>query len=303
MENDVYIYGMTVLSTIHQLKDKYPLPNTYQEIQNTFVMPGGEAANCAIILRNLGLNVRLDGSFFGDKTAGPLTQYFRACDIDCSNMQKEKGFEGWQDIVFCDGKNRTVFGWYVKNLFDRKRLWTIPSEESIKKSRCVALDPFFGAESKLVAELCVKHGKKYITIDYAWDSFITQKAHVIICSEEFLDRDYPGQDHKALLEKYRRTCEGMVIFTFGSNDILYTSPRHNHPETFKTYQVPVVDTLGAGDTFRAGIVYGVLNGYSQSEIVRFAAACAAIVCTRFPSVQQAPTLEEVQAFISSYISS
>ena len=42
---DVYVYGMTVLSTIHQLKDDYPEADTYQEIEQTFLMPGGEAAN------------------------------------------------------------------------------------------------------------------------------------------------------------------------------------------------------------------------------------------------------------------
>ena len=41
---DVYVYGMTVLSTIHQLRDRYPAADTYQEIQKTVVMPG--AVSC-----------------------------------------------------------------------------------------------------------------------------------------------------------------------------------------------------------------------------------------------------------------
>jgi sugar/nucleoside kinase (ribokinase family) len=52
---DVYLYGMTVLSTIHQLKAKFPSADGYQEIIRTFVIPGGEAANCAIVLSNLGV--------------------------------------------------------------------------------------------------------------------------------------------------------------------------------------------------------------------------------------------------------
>ncbi len=282
MRNDVYIYGMTILSTIYQLKGKFPLPNTYQEIQNTFVMPGGEAANCALILSSLGIKVQLDGPYLGDKTAEPLLQYFRQKDIDCSQMKKEKGFDGWQDIVFCDGENRTVFGWYVKNLFDGKRRWTIPSEDSIKKCSCVVLDPFFREESNLTAELCIKHKKKYITIDHQWNTLIAQKADVIICSQEFLDREYTGQDYRTLLEQYRSTCEGMVVFTFGADDILYSTPKSKSIETFKPFRITVVDTLGAGDTFRAGIVYGVLNGYSPFEMIRFASACAGIVCTQIP---------------------
>ena len=46
---DVYVYGMTVLSTIHKLKGDYPKADTYQEIEQTFIMPGGEAANSAVV--------------------------------------------------------------------------------------------------------------------------------------------------------------------------------------------------------------------------------------------------------------
>jgi sugar/nucleoside kinase (ribokinase family) len=56
--------------------------------------------------------------------------------------------------------------------------------------------------------------------------------------------------------------------------------------------------LGAGDTFRAGVVYGVLRDMEDPEIVQFAAACAAVACTRFPSDYEAPALEEINHLIS-----
>ncbi len=291
--SDVYIYGMTVLSTIHLLKDKFPNPDSYQEIQDTFIMPGGEAANCAVVLSNLGIQVSLDGCYLGAETEKPLLKYLESRNIDCSKMKREDNFDGWRDIVFCDGNNRTVFGWFVANLFGGRRLWTIPSETAIKKAQCVALDPFFGKESLLAAELCRKHNKDYVTIDCRWDNFIAQHAKVIVCSQEFLDREYPNGDYKKLLDKYRDACGGLIIFTFGSKDILYSSPKKGHQLMFTPFVVKVLDTLGAGDTFRAGVVYGVLKQMPDDEIVRFAAACAAISCTRFPSVYQPPKMEEV----------
>ena len=39
---DVYLYGMTVLSTIHRLKCPYPEADSYQEIDRTHVVPGGD---------------------------------------------------------------------------------------------------------------------------------------------------------------------------------------------------------------------------------------------------------------------
>lgn len=296
--SDVDIYGMTVLSTIHLLKDKFPKPDSYQEIQDTFIMPGGEAANCAIVLSNLGVRVSLDGCYLGAETEKPLLGYLKSRNIDCSNMKHQDNFDGWRDIVFCDGNNRTVFGWFVANLFGGRKLWTIPSETAIKKAQCIALDPFFGKESLLAAQLCRKYKKDYITIDCRWDNLIAQHSRVIVCSQEFLDREYPGSDYKKLLDKYRDVCQELIIFTFGSKDILYFSPKKGHQLTFTPFAVKVLDTLGAGDTFRAGVVYGVLKQMPDDEIVRFAAACAAVSCTRFPSVYQPPKMEEVLGLLN-----
>lgn len=298
-QSDVYIYGMTVLSTIHLLKGKFPASDAYQEIQETFVMPGGEAANCAIVLSNLGVRVSLDGCYLGEQTEKPLLQYLGDWNIDCSKMTREAGFDGWRDIVFCDGEHRTVFGWFVANLFGGRRLWTIPSEASIQEAKCVALDPFFGEQSARVAELCQKHHRDYVTIDCHWDSPFARHARAIICSREFLEREYPQSDYGQLLGKYRETCRGLVIFTFGSKDILYSSPSLGHWLTFTPFNVRVVDTLAAGDTLRAGVVYGILKGMPDDETVRFASACSAVVCTRFPSVRQPPDMNEIVELIRS----
>jgi sugar/nucleoside kinase (ribokinase family) len=178
-------------------------------------------------------------------------------------------------------------------------LWTTSSEDSIKAARCVALDPFFGKESRQVAELCVKHGKDYVTIDCHWDDFIAQQARAIVCSREFLDREYPGADRMELLAKYRAACRGLIIFTFGAQEVMYQSVGAAKPASFKPYTVEVVDTLAAGDTFRAGVVYGVLRQVSDRETVQFASACAAVSCTRFPSVYEPPTLQEVTQLMQS----
>lgn len=295
---DIYVYGMTVLSTIHRLKGSFPPANNYQEIERTYHMPGGEAANCALVLRGLGASVRLDGGCLGAQTADAILGYFAARDIDCSGMQRLDNFEGWQDIVFCDGDNRTVFGQYAGNLFARGRLWTAPSEDAIQKARGVTLDPFFGAESSLAAEWCAKYGKAYVTIDCKWDSPIAQQAGTVVCSQEFLEREYAGADYGPLLDQYMARCRGLVIFTFGSREIVYASAGPASRATFTPFRVPVVDTLGAGDSFRAGVVYGVLKGWPTDETIRFAAACAGVACTRFPSVEQAPTLDEVLALMA-----
>jgi sugar/nucleoside kinase (ribokinase family) len=296
---DVYVYGMTVLSTIHQLNGPFPAADGYGDIEKTFVIPGGEGANAAIVLRALGVDqVVLDGCDLGYNTEATLQGYLAIRGIDCSKLQRRSGFPGWRDIVFCDGDNRTVFGWFGSYLFGDQRLWSEPCEESIKAARCVALDPFFGAESLKAAGLCAQHNTDYVTIDCKWDSVIAQSARVVVCSREFLDREYPDMPPEQTLTQYLAHCQGLIIFTFGSDSILYASST-TPVSRMQAYQVPVVDTLAAGDTFRAGAVYGVLRGFSEPEIVRFAAACAAVSVTRFPSVYEPPTLGEIMALMGN----
>ncbi len=65
----------------------------------------------------------------------------------------------------------------------------------------------------------------------------------------------------------------------------------------KPFQVEVRSTLGAGDTFKAGCVYGLLHGMGDAELVRFASACSAIAISRFPLPLYPPRLEEVQKLL------
>jgi len=49
------------------------------------------------------------------------------------------------------------------------------------------------------------------------------------------------------------------------------------------------------------VVYGVLKGMPDDETVRFASACAAIVCTRFPSIRQPPDMREIIELMNSRV--
>jgi sugar/nucleoside kinase (ribokinase family) len=62
--------------------------------------------------------------------------------------------------------------------------------------------------------------------------------------------------------------------------------------------VEAKSTLGAGDTFRAGIVYGILRELSDGDCVRFASGLATLLCTRLPIADNVPALSEVEAFLA-----
>jgi sugar/nucleoside kinase (ribokinase family) len=59
------------------------------------------------------------------------------------------------------------------------------------------------------------------------------------------------------------------------------------------FSVDAVDTTGAGDVFRAGFIYGLIQGWDLAQRLRFANATAAVSCTRLGAIGGVPALEDV----------
>lgn len=61
--------------------------------------------------------------------------------------------------------------------------------------------------------------------------------------------------------------------------------------------VEVVDTIGAGDSFDAGFIYGYLNGWPLEKTLRLAAVCGALSTRCAGGTQAQATLSEAQALM------
>ncbi len=88
--------------------------------------------------------------------------------------------------------------------------------------------------------------------------------------------------------------EGVIILTLGAKGSLieYGGQLAKIP----AYQVSVLDTTGAGDSFIGAFMYAhYYAGFDLDKAGRFAAASAALTCTRI-GARATPTLEEVNAF-------
>jgi sugar/nucleoside kinase (ribokinase family) len=62
--------------------------------------------------------------------------------------------------------------------------------------------------------------------------------------------------------------------------------------------VQVVSTIGAGDGFAAGLLYGLVRGLSLDECLRHGNAVAAIVVSRISCSDAMPYLKELNEFLA-----
>ncbi len=294
--HDVYAFGMVSSSTLYRIREEFPAAEGYAEIDSVRRMTGGEAANSSIVLSRLGASVKLAGNWIGGDEAGQRTlalldQY----DIDVSSLRPREGYEGASEVVVAAGDTRTIFGTYIR--LHENAEWDWPNEDDVKRAKVVCLDPFFGDASLQAAEFGADAGVPVVTVDCPFDSPIVPHASALVIAESFIRENYGGRDLEELFGEYQSRCDGLVVFTFGSRPLWYADAGQGL-KTLKCYAIEPVDTTGGGDSFRAGVVYGYLQGWEHDRTIEFASAVAAMVCTRSPGVLDAPTLEEVRAFMS-----
>ena len=296
MKADAYLFGQVLGTHSFLLRGGFLQPDAYSEIDAQYFLPGGETGTACSVLSSLGVNVRMAGTDIGTKVAPMLKEFYKDKTVDLSPLNFVEG-DGVMDYVVIAGLVRSPMGRFQTLFSDDTRWWGVPKEEDLLGCRAAAVDPFFRAESDKVAEICIKLGIPYVTIDSPHDSFLHQHAAVNVVSGECLHNHYQGMDKEAVMPLLQETAEGLVIITSGGEEMLY-GRRGEAVKRMKPFPVEVKSTLGAGDTFKAGCVYALLHNMADDDLVRFASACSGIAISRFPLPLNPPTLAEVEALIA-----
>jgi len=312
--SDVYCFGHVSTGVILRLRDRFPQPDGYGEIAETLVNHAGEATGTALVLARLGVAVSLEGNWIGDTPACRRTlEFLRSRGIDCSGLAVKPGYGGVNEIVISDGASRTVFGRYCDLLFTTRQ-WEMPSVERIRAARIACVDPSFGEASLAVAREARAAGILLVTCDARPDSPLAQ-ADAVILSNEMLGREFPDvvrspEARARCFGQYLERCPGLVVFTDGARPLWYgrgracpAAPGRAEPgvrREMSPFPVEVVDSAGAGDSFRGGLIYGMLQDWSDADSLRFASAVSGLICTTAPGCVNPPTLDEVCALLARH---
>jgi fructokinase len=134
------------------------------------------------------------------------------------------------------------------------------------------------------------------------------RAHVIKLSDADADWLYPDIAYETVVETILALGPRLVVLTLGSDGALART--RDAGARIASRHVDVVDTVGAGDAFGAGLLrrlwetgglnartVGLMDDEELAGLLTFAAAVAAVQCSRAGA--SPPTLAEVGRFLGS----
>ncbi len=273
----VIVAGTACLDRIHRIKSMPPLGG-YADVIQTLEFAGGEAVNTAVGLAGLGTKVHLMASALG---ADPAGRRIRGSLRGAANLtwaaNVHRASTPICDIYVDERGERTMFGHGFLELAN-EGLPALPEEP---EGTWFTIDPNLGDLARQL--YCEARARKFRL--YAQD-FILPDDPLKPGDWWQSSTDWVGvrgdlEKSKPWLEAFVQKTGVNAILTDGANGLLFASPDHP-PEHFESTVKPeVVDTTGAGDLFRAGMLHGLENDWAIPRCLEFASACGAYACLSY----------------------
>lgn len=267
--------------------------------------PGGGGINVARVLTRLGINAEalfIAGGYTGDK----LIHMLKEESIDCHVIPSSQLTR--QNISIIDKSIGKQYRFVLPGLVPDNGIW----EGALKyiSDHISGFDYVVGSGSlpdgvaidfySRVAKIAVENNKKFVldTSASALMNGVQNGAFFIKPnSEEFenLQKLYGVDDDKELLEKLFESGIQNVIQTFGKEKTVLHTPQKSF--SFNPPAIKPLSAIGAGDSFVAGMIAGLINDFTIDKAICYGISAAA------STLQSAGTdlckLEEVEAIFKS----
>lgn len=279
-EFDVVGFGTNAVDFLIQVPE-YPAFSSKVELTEYIQAPGGEVATTMAGLSRLGLKTAYVGRF-GDDGAGEFgLQSLKDERVDCRYSEIVPGAKTQIAFIVIDIRNgeRTVI-WQR----DSKLAYTDAEAplESVKSAKVLHFTPHDVRACIRMARTAREHGVVVSSdIDNVFEGIneLLPLTDILITSAEFPARLLGITDKRSVLRELKaRFGSSIVGVTLGEQGslLLYED---SFIET-SGFAVPggCRDTTGAGDSYRVGLLYGLLKGESVEESARMANAVAALKC-------------------------
>ncbi|KYG23282.1 sugar kinase [Bradyrhizobium sp. AT1] len=260
---------------------------------------GGNALNAAIAIARLGGRVAFAGPM-GDAretSSGFILDRMTAEGIETSHIVRMPNVSTPVSAIIIDATGERTL-----TIYRDPALWTVKLPETdellddcqavLVESRC----------AEFAISLCTEARRRGIPVivgvDRAMslqDGLLTAASHLLFASEQVQETAGIADDGEAL-RRLAQLTPAFLAATRGPRGTTWLNETGELEEA-SAFPVQAVDTLGAGDVFHGTFALGLAEGKGAREALRFAAAAAALKCTRHGGGQAAAQRIEVEELL------
>jgi len=277
---NILLTGVATLDIINHLPD-YPAEDSEVRATAQHVQTGGNASNSAIVMQQLGLNTHLLASRADDFNAQQVFTALNARHIDTSLCPLQKHSATPTSYITLNSANGSRSIVHYRNL----------RELQADDFTALALSHinWFHFEARACDQLRVmlKHAARFakpisIELEKPREGIddIMQYANLLLISRPFaLSRGFSNarQCLHFFAEKYP---DAMISCTWGEQGAWLAHQSHIiHQPAFNVK--PIIETLGAGDTFNGGLISALIKSHAPAQALAFACELAANKCRQF----------------------
>ena len=292
--------GIAVLDQVFRV-ERFPVGEVKTQASAFLSVNGGNAANAAVAIAHLGGRARfvapLGGPAGEDLNGDQFLALLGREAVDCAACPRMPGVPTPISAISIDTRGERA----IVNFRDDRLAVARPADPDalVADADAVMADNRF---PEFVLPICMAARERGLPVvldadepRYKSEALLKVASHVVF-SAEGLRATTGIDDLAAALMRASDMTLSFLAVTDGTNDVLWME--NGAVRRFSIFRVATVDTLGAGDVFHGAFALMLAEGRPEREAMRFAAASAAVKCTRFGGITGAPTRAEVEALLA-----
>ncbi len=268
----------------------------------------------AVGLARLGANVGIIASLGTDSLSEFLIQFLNAERVDTSRIQQEPGFLPSLCLTEVSPPDRFPQVFYRRDPADTRLVITDQDLGYISQSRMFVTNgtSLCASPSRESTYRALERAKEagcrvVLDVDYrsmSWANAVDAGmavrlalpfVDVLIGNDLELKLVAGESELDEAVAKLRKARVPMLVSKLGDKGTRVWVG--DEPVFLPPYSVPVVSTIGAGDGFASGFLFGLLSGLPVIESLHYGNAAAAVVVSRLSCSEAMPTLAEVEQII------
>ena len=283
--------------------ERFPEQPTKTPAHSFYQGVGGMSANAAVALARLGASVGFVGPVGDDAAATVFRAHFEREGVDVSRLQATPGQSSSISSIILDARGeRMIFNHKGSALSAPppfQAAWLADVDFLLTDPRCPSWSQAALTQARQAGIPSLLDGDVSPLPDL---QRLIPLADWVAFSEPGLQGFHAGDVHQGLQAALRLADAPQVaVVTLGPRG-LYWLRRGEAVQHLPAFQVrDVIDTLGAGDAFHAGLGLALACGMADREALRFGAATAALKCQRPHGILGAPSRSEVEALLAAQV--